>query len=151
MKITDLAAQRAFDRLAKKGFEGLTDADKTLAATWLIDAGVTNNGFARFFASKRSDLAFHAPVALRKLGAMKLAEISEEANRLFGPKGPPADYRERRALVRTFDGVKRRKLERLDEQYLAASEVEDIDERLEAFLEMGANEPGAGRKTRRTK
>ena len=129
---TDLAAQRALDRLDKNGFDALTDVDKTLAAAWLIDASVENNGFAHFFASKRGNLAFHAPAALRAIGANQLAEIAAEANSVFGPAGPPRDHSARRAIVRAFDEPTRRIFDSLEERFYACSE--DVDELFEAFL-----------------
>ncbi len=128
----DLAAQRALDRLAKNGFDALTEADKTLATAWLFDAGVGNNGFARYFASKRGNLAFHAPAALRKIGATQLAKIAAEANAVFGPDGPPRDHKARQTLVRGFEKATHSTLEALEQRYYASSE--DIDELLEAFL-----------------
>ena len=136
---TDLAAQRAIDRLNKNGFDALTETDKTLAAAWLIDAGVGNNGFARFFASKSGDLAFHAPTALRMIGATQLAEIAAEANAVFQPAGPSRDRKTRQALVRAFDEPTRRALDALDERYYACSE--DIDECLEAYLDRVSTAP----------
>ena len=129
---SDLAAQRALDRLAQNGFDALTEADQTLAAAWLFDAGVGNNGFARYFASQRGNLAFHAPAALRKIGATQLAEIAAEANAVFGPGGPPRELKTRRALVRGFEKKTLSTLEALEKRYYACSE--NIDELLEAFL-----------------
>jgi len=129
---SDLAAQRALDRLAKIGFDALSETDQTLAAVWLFDAGVSNNGFARYFASQRGDLAFHAPAALRKIGAKQLAEIAAEANAVFGPGGPPRELKTRRALVRGFAKSLHSTLEALEKRYYASSE--NIDELLEAFL-----------------
>ena len=57
---TDLAAQRAIDRLKRWGFEALTETDKTLATVWLTEAGVGNHGFARFLASKRGENGYRA-------------------------------------------------------------------------------------------
>lgn len=129
---TDLAAQRALDRLESNGFEVLTESDKTLASAWLIEAEVNNNGFAHFFASKRGDVAFHAPAALRTIGATHLAEIAAEANSFFGLAGPPPDHETRLAAVRAFDEITRRALETLDDRYCTCSE--DVDELLDVFL-----------------
>ena len=129
---TDLAAQSALDRLKQGGFDALTDTDKTLATTWLIEAGVTNDGFARFFASSRGDVAFYAPTALRSIGANQLAEIAAEANAVFAPLGPPRNHQTRAALVRAFDESTLHTFETLDERYCACAE--DTDLLLEGFL-----------------
>lgn len=129
---TDLAAQRALDRLDRSGFAALTEADKTLAAAWLIEAEVNNNGFAHFFASPRGNVALHAPPALQAIGATRLAEIAAEANSVFGLAGPPPDHATRRTHVRAFGETTQRALEVLADRYCACSE--DVDELLEVFL-----------------
>jgi hypothetical protein len=129
---TDLAAQQALDQLKKKGFDALTDVEKTLATTWLIEAGVNNGGFAEFFASSRGNVAANAPAALRAIGANQLAEIAAEANSVFGPAGPSRDRKTRQALVHAFDESKLRALATLDDRYGASTE--DTDLLLEAFL-----------------
>ena len=133
---TDLAAQRALDRLDKSGFDALTETDKTLAAAWLIDATVENDGLAHYFSSRRGNLAFYAPTALRTIGANHLAEIAAEANAVFGPDGPPRDHDLRKVIVREFAEPRRRLFDSLDERFYACAE--DVDELLEAFL----NRPG---------
>ena len=129
---TDLETQRALDLLKKNGFDALTDTEKTLATTWLIEAGVNNGGFVAFFTSSRGDVAFHAPTALRTIGASQLAEISAEANAVLAPAGPPRDRKTRQALVHALDESKRRALATLDERYCACTE--DTDQLLEVFL-----------------
>ena len=89
---TDIAAQRALDRLEKSGFDALTDTEKTLATTWLIEAGVNNGGFVDFFTSSRGNVAFNTPAALRAIGANQLAAIAVEANSVFAPVDPPLDH-----------------------------------------------------------
>lgn len=131
---TDLAAQRALDRMGESGFDALTETDQTLATAWLVEATVENNGFRHFFASKRGNVAFYAPVALRMIGAAQLAAIATEANAVFGPDGPPRDRKARQAMVRAFDEPTRRILGSLEERYYRCAE--DVDELLEAFLNL---------------
>lgn len=89
--IVDLAAQRAMDRFTKVGFDRLSEAERILATVWLFAAGVANHGFAGYYGSRRADLAFHAPAALRAIGAHTLATIAVEANAQFGSAGPSPD------------------------------------------------------------
>ena len=46
---TDIAVQQAIDRLAKVGFDTLSIAETTIAAAWLFEAGVLNDGFKRYY------------------------------------------------------------------------------------------------------
>jgi hypothetical protein len=128
----DLAAQKAMDRMNHAGVDSLSESEKTLAAVWLFAAGVGNGGFAGYFRSWRSDLALHAPNALRAIGASRLAGIATEANSVFGADGPPAERDTRRALVDALPESALRTLTDLDGQYFRCEE--DVDELLENFL-----------------
>jgi len=128
----DLAAQKAMDRMSDAGIESLSDSERTLAAVWLFTAGVSNGGFAGYFKSWRSDLATHAPAALRAIGAPRLAGIAIEANSVFGAGGPPADRGARRDIIDALPESARRTLTDLDDQYFRCEE--DTDELLENYL-----------------
>ena len=128
----DLAAQRALDRLAKAGFDTLSETDKILAAVWLFEAGVGNDGFIGYFSSGRGDLAYYAPTALRSIGATQLAAIATEANAIFGPDGAPRDRSSRRELVRALPASACEALVALDNRYFNCDE--DADDLLEGFL-----------------
>ena len=129
----DLAAQHAMDRCAEVGFEGLTESDRTLATVWQFASGVGNGGFKGYFASSRGDLAFHAPAALHAIHALALATIAADANRLFGPDGPPKNISERRARIDEIAANRTQDLRSLDDRYFACEE--DVDELLEKFLQ----------------
>jgi hypothetical protein len=130
--ITDIAAQKAMTRLAKRGFEALTETERTLATAWLFAAGVANNGFSGYFSSKRGNLAFNAPAALRAIGATQLAQIAAEANAVFEIDGPPRDYRVRRELVKALPDTARQTLAALEQRFFDCDE--DIDPLLEDYL-----------------
>ena len=130
---TDIAAQRALDRLAEVGFQKLTELDKILAVVWTFEAGVGNRGFAGYFSSSAGDIAFHAPSALRVIGAVGKAEIAVRANNVFGAGGPPRDRKKRRAIVRTFNDETRRMLQGLETLFYESQE--DVDDLLEVYLD----------------
>ena len=128
----DIAAQKAFDRLAHASFEQLSATDKILAAIWSFDAGVSNNGFASYFSSAAADMAFYVPLALKTIGAAGMAEIAAKANDVFGVSGPPKVRKDRQAMVRAFDrGIKDR-LTALESQFYESPD--DVDELLESYI-----------------
>jgi hypothetical protein len=43
---TDIAAQKALDRLARVGFEKLTHSEKILAAVWTVEADFVADAFS---------------------------------------------------------------------------------------------------------
>ncbi len=129
----DVAAQKAFDQLARTGFETLTDSDKILAAVWTFEAGVTNRGFVKYFSSSAGDMAFYVPTALGAIGAVGSAEIAAKANGVFRVAGPPKERKERRALVRAFSDETRKTLTALESRLYESPE--DIDDLLELYLD----------------
>ncbi|MDD2764405.1 MAG: DMP19 family protein [Opitutaceae bacterium] len=129
---TDLAAQRALDRLAKAGFEKLSAQDKILATVWTFEAGVANHGFAQYFSSSAGDMAFYAPAAFKAIGAVDMAGIAAKANEAFGPGGPPKDRKTRRELVRAFDDETRKRFTALETSYYESKE--DADDLLESYI-----------------
>jgi hypothetical protein len=140
---SDLASQHALDHLAHSGFEALTQMDQDLATLWLWDAGVINGGFVDYFASKGGNLAFHAPVALRRIGAVKMADISEAANFVFGPSGPPMEMAERESLLKAFGSKERTLFDSLEAQLFDLEE--DLDELLDQYLNNTTHFPEGAR------
>ena len=128
----DVAAQKAFDQLARVGFEKLSDSDKILAAVWTFEAGVTNRGFVSYFSSSVGNMAFYVPTALKTIGAIGNAEIAAKANGVFRVASPPKDRNARRPLVRAFSDETRKTLTDLESQLYESPE--DIDDLLELYL-----------------
>jgi hypothetical protein len=129
---TDIAAQKALDRLAKVGFEMLAGHEKVLAAVWTFEAQVTNRGFAKYFAGAAGDMALYAPTAFRAIGALRKAEIAATANEVFGAGGPPGDRTARREVVHAWGAKTKRSLDALETQFDECPE--DADELLEAYI-----------------
>lgn len=128
----DLACQQALDRLARSGFDALTEKEKTLATVWKLQSGVENAGFVRCFSSGAGDLAFHAPAAFELIGARHMAELTAQANAVFGPDGPPRDRGTRDGLVRAFSEETKRALDALDSQFLESPD--DTDALIDTYL-----------------
>jgi hypothetical protein len=132
----DLAAQRAFDRLAKVGLAELTDAERTVATVWLFDARVANGGLAAYYSSTAGDLALYAPRALTDIGAVQMAAIAARANAVFGPEGPPREHGARRERVRGLSDDAKRELDALEVLFYDCPD--DLDELLETYLIKGS-------------
>ena len=128
----DLAAQRAMDHLAKVGFDRLSESERILATVWQFAAGVANHGFAGYYGSRRGDLAFHAPAALRAIGAAEMATLAAAANAQFGAAGPSPDPKARAEQIRQLDTAAEQAFAVLEERFFASDE--DTDELLERWL-----------------
>jgi Domain of unknown function (DUF4375) len=129
---TDIAAQKALDRLAKVGFDLLAEQERILAVVWTFESQVVNLGFARYFSSTAGNMACYSPIAFRSIGAPQKAEIAANANKVFGAGGPPGDRKTRRELVHAFNDAAKSTLDTLERAYYDSPE--DVDELLELYL-----------------
>ncbi len=121
------------DHFKKVGFDRLSESERILATVWQFAAGVANHGFASYFGSHRADLAFHAPTALRAIGANELATIAAEANVQFGPAGPSPDPKIRAEQLGRLGEPAFRVFDALEQRYFDAEE--SIDALFEAWFE----------------
>ena len=129
---TDIAAQLAFDRMDKEGFDALSVHEKTIASAWLFAGKVANEGFRGYFTSAAGDVALYVPTAMRAIGAGGMAALAEQANSVFGAGGPPRDRNERKKLVRAFGPDTVRQFEDLEKLFYECPD--DVDALLDAYL-----------------
>jgi hypothetical protein len=129
---TDVAAQKALDRLAKVGFEMLAENEKISAVVWTFESQVANRGLARYFAGSAGDMAFYAPTAFKAIGALRKAKIAADANEIFGAGGPPGDRKTRRELLHAFGAEATRSFDALEREFFQSPE--DADDLLEVYL-----------------
>lgn len=130
--IADLAAQRALDRMKSAGFSGLSEDEKTVAAVWLFESKVANEGFEKFYRGDAGDVAFYAPTAFGRIGANTLASIATDANSVFGPAGPSPDRGKRAAQVQTLQEKAAQPWAALEERFFHCAE--ETDALLEQYL-----------------
>jgi len=139
---TDVAVQKALDRMAKVGFEMMAENEKISAAVWTFESQVANRGFARYFSGSAGDLAFYAPTAFRAIGAEQKAKIAAEANAVFGAGGPPRDRKARRELVRAMGAEAAGSFDALEREFYLSPE--DADDLLEEYLNKKCSNGGEG-------
>jgi hypothetical protein len=84
------SARTDFGRVA---FEAQTFDQKVFSSIWELESQVTNGGFDAYFRhSDVNDIEF-APIALRRIGAHRCAEIVGRALGVIGPTRPTRDER----------------------------------------------------------
>jgi hypothetical protein len=131
MTIADLAYQHALDRLSKIGFDALSGQERDIATLWHVEARVNNSGFIRYYSSHGGDLAFNAPEALTRIGALEKASIVRSVNALFGPSGPSRDRKERVAVIKTLSAESIAAIDDMEQRFCQDSE--DIDALVERY------------------
>ena len=141
MKFLDKAFDRACSRYSGSNFDQLDEADKILVTIWSLEGEVNNGGFDQYYFNSSSDLAFYAPVALRRIGAHQMAQITDDANKLFGPDGPAhtPDERDAQLLAIAPNGSEPHRWDELTRAF--QSYPDDISGLLAAFLEARRHVP----------
>ncbi len=129
---TDLAAQRAFDRMRKIGFDQLSDEDKILATIWTFAAAVSNRGFAEYYSRPEGSMAFFAPTALKIIGALDMAKIAAQANEVFGADGPSRDRDARRKQLGSVGPDAKSRFAALQTKFFESPD--DVDELMEMYI-----------------
>lgn len=142
MTFLDEAFDRACGRYSGSNFDQLDEADKILVTIWSLEGDVNNGGFDQYYFNSSGDLAFFAPIALRRIGAHQMAQITDDANRLFGPEGPARhpDEREAQLLAIAPNGSELNPWDELDRAF--QSYPDDISALLTAFLQVRGHAPG---------
>lgn len=141
MKFLDEAFDRACRRHSGSNFDQLDEADKILVTIWGLEGEVNNGGFDQYYFNSSGDLAFYAPVALRRIGAHQMAQITDDANKLFGPNGPARNPDDRDAQLLTIapNGSEPHRWDELTRAF--QSYPDDISALLAAFLEARSQAP----------
>lgn len=99
--MTDLEAafEAACSRYDGSNFAQLSEVDRVLVAIWGLEAEVNNGGFHQYYFNGAGNEAFFAPVALRMIGALRMADIVVRANEVFGPDGPSQNRKVRQSQL----------------------------------------------------
>ena len=118
------------------GYASLSSAERVFYCVWMLEAEVNNGGFEQFFGNTAGDIAEDVPAALRAIGAGHTAVLVEQANAVFGPAGPPADWDAREDLIAEFDDATRERLDELDQAFYEYRD--NLSELLTAYMKANA-------------
>ena len=89
-------------------------------------------GLINSFFNSSGNVAFYAPDALRKIGAINMAELTEQANSIFGVSGPELDWSARQEILLSFDDKYEAFLSDLDARFYKYPD--NLDELLRAYV-----------------
>ena len=114
-------------------FKDLSEIDQILVAIWALEGDVNNGGFDQYYFNSSGDTAYYAPIALRRIGAMRMADIVDRANFHFGPSGPPISGDERQTALFKLTESNEKLWHDLDKEFFRYPD--DISALLERFVE----------------
>ncbi|MBI5853326.1 MAG: DUF4375 domain-containing protein [Planctomycetes bacterium] len=110
------------DRIKERGFESLSDAQRLFYAAWWLVHRVGNGGLANVYSNGRGREYPDRHRAFEAIGVPELAEIVREADRAFGPEGPPDDFDRREDVVGERWDELQATWRPLEQRFFAASE-----------------------------
>jgi hypothetical protein len=88
-----------------------------------FQAELNNGGMHQYLLNSSGDFANETPEVFRRIGAVEVARILEEANALFGPNGPPTDRKARMEALLAFPK------QREDRIYALSNDFHDAEDR----------------------
>lgn len=142
MKFLDEAFECACSRYSGRDFDHLDEVDKILVTIWSLEGDVNNGGFNQYYFNSSGNLAFYAPAVLHRIGAHRMEKFTDDANKLFGLKGPARnrDEREAQLLAIAPNGNESDPWEKVTRAFQAYPD--DISALLTVFLQESGHVPG---------
>jgi hypothetical protein len=104
-------------RLAKVGYEALSEAERVLWSVWCLEAEVNDGGFDQYFFNSAGDHALDVVKALVLIGAKQCAEIVRMAIGLFPPSGPSREREARCAQLELLRDAHEAELSACDDAF----------------------------------
>jgi len=104
-----------------KGIGVLSEAERNyVMVTYYLDA--PKGGLWQYLGTSMADNHKSIVAGLVAIGAAESARILDEAGQVFGPDGPPEDFRQRSAARRAFTRQREEVFSRLNQAYLIRGE-----------------------------
>lgn len=132
----DPVADYVFDKLAKAGYNSLSEEERAFVCVWSAWGEIGNGGFDQFYFNTSGDWAVDTPLAFRLIGANQTADLIEEANSFFGDKGPNKDRSERQKDLDALPEEVQDRFEQLEEIFF--QDPDDIETLLASYCEQSA-------------
>ncbi|MCA0894960.1 DMP19 family protein [Microbulbifer agarilyticus] len=99
------------------GFDSLSEKEQAIYTIWWLEAEVNNGGFHQYFSNSAGDHAVVALASLKNIGAVKTADLLENAIGVAFGETYPQSQRERQNQLGVDEEVKFSKLEELDSKF----------------------------------
>lgn len=112
-------SERMTVKIQQRGYDSLTEAEKTFNVVYWLEAEVNNGGFDQYFFNSAGDYAQDTVTALQRIGAHHTSEILLAAMGLFPGSTPSQDHckrQEQLLSLREQDGVA---MQGLDQEFYA--------------------------------
>lgn len=105
-----------------------------LYAVWKLDMEVKNGGFNQYFYNTEGKLKYSSAGGLRKIGALKLAALVNEANEVYFRQHQKITEKQNGSLEGFSASYKNNPLNEFDSKYYRLAEEENLEELLVKFI-----------------
>lgn len=99
------------------GFASLTEKEQAIYTIWWLEAEVNNGGFHQYFSNSAGNQAVVALASLKNIGAVKTAQLLENAIAVAFGENYPQSQRERQNQLEVDEEMKFSRLEELDSKF----------------------------------
>jgi hypothetical protein len=106
-------------KIQQRGYNSLTEAEKTFNVVYWLEAEINNGGFNQYFFNSAGDYAQETVMALRRIGAHHTSEILLAAMGLFPGRAPSQDHYKRQEQVLSLGEQGEAAMEELDQEFYA--------------------------------
>jgi hypothetical protein len=114
--LIDLAESHRTD-FGRVSFADQSEEQKVFSSIWVLESEVNNGGFIQYFENDRGETAYFAPNALKRIGAVKCAEIVECAIDVVCGASFSTDAKGIEAALAATSDDTEEELERLDSEF----------------------------------
>ncbi len=119
-----------------QGYESLTPEERVFWNVYLLELEVDNGGYDQYFHNSSGEYANEVVAALRTLGAVRAAEITQAAIDAVFPRGfVPVDQEQRWQQMRESEVTAPKALNGPTHDYWNNEQTEDVFPLLQAFAE----------------
>ncbi len=112
-------SERLTAKIQQRGYDSLTEAEKTFNAVYWLEAEINNGGFDQYFFNFAGDYAQETVTALQCIGAHHTSEILLAAMRLFPGSAPSQDHCDRQAQLLSLGEQGETAMHGLDQEFYA--------------------------------
>jgi uncharacterized protein with NAD-binding domain and iron-sulfur cluster len=112
-------SERMTAKIQQRGYDSLTEAEKTFNAVYWLEAEINNGGFDQYFLNNAGDYAQETVTALQRIGAQHTSQILLAAMRLFPGGAPSQDHYKRQEQLLSLGAQDQAAMQGLDQEFYA--------------------------------
>jgi hypothetical protein len=108
--------------IGEGALDGLDPLEYDAVCLMNFQANVFNGALHAYYSNTSGDFAMDMPDMMRRIGALQVADLLDEANSLFGPDGPHRDQMKRASQMDQWSDQEEEKIDELSSRFFKAED-----------------------------